>query len=177
MLTHKQPLEETLQCAEHGAHARDSFPASRTITKEQLRTWLASSRRIYVSWNMDTGLRQERLAPTTLDPDKARSYATTLWLRYCCEPPTSLATIEEQTGIARDKVRPTLRVGLNHLRDAFRAPYGSVPDQLQPGTQLSVALFGCGHAIQNTGASFASSERSSSEPASAAILCAFPSEA
>ena len=152
----RQPSEETLQCAEHGAHPWDAFPPSRLVAEEQLHAWLAGSRRIYVSWNMDTGLRQERLAPNTLDPDKVRVYAAILWQRYCSEPPMTVATLAVQTGLPREKVLQTVRVGLNHLRDAFRAPYGSVPDQVQPGTQLAVALFGCAQGAQHTGAPLAS---------------------
>lgn len=156
MLARRLPSEETLLCAEHGAHPWASFPPSRLVTEEQLRAWLAGSRRIHVSWNMDTGTRQERLAPKTLDPDKARAYAAILWQRYCCEPPMTVAALAVQTGLRRDRVFQTLRVGLNHLRDAFHAPYGSVPDQVQPGTQLAVALFGCTPGTQHLGAPLAS---------------------
>lgn len=152
----KTPAAETLQCAEHGWHLGASFPPSRMVTVELLRTWLESSRRIYVSWNIETGVRQERLASTGVDPDKVRTYAALLWLRYCSEAPMTLAALEEQSELARERINPTLRIALNHLRDAFRAPYGSVPDQVEAGTQLAVALFGCAQAERETDAALGS---------------------
>ena len=134
---------DTLQCAEHGGHPGDTYPPSRLVTEAQLREWLTRSRRIYVSWNIETGLRQERLASNSLDPTKVRIYAATLWLRYCSEYPLTDDALELQTEQSRGRVIQSLRAGLNHLRDAFRAPYGIVPAEVEPGTQLAVALFGC----------------------------------
>jgi hypothetical protein len=153
----KTPAAEMLQCAEHGTHPSASFPSSRMVTVELLETWLERSRRIYVSWNIDTGVRRERLASTGLDPDKVRAYAALLWRRYCSEPPMRLAALEEQGELAREKINPTLRIALNHLRDAFRAPYASVPDEIQAGTQLAVALFGCAQENAETDAARGSS--------------------
>ena len=69
----------------------------------------------------------------------------------------TLAALEEQSELAREKINPTLRVALNHLRDAFRAPYGSIPYQVEAGTQLAVALFGCVQAERDTDAALGSS--------------------
>ena len=150
MATSRQSVDETVKCAEHGSHRWDSIPPSRQVTEEQLCGWLASSRRVYVSWNMDTGLRQERLSSTTLDADKARTYSGILWQRYCSELPMTIPELALHTGLARDRLTQALRFALLHLRDAFRAPYGCVPDQVQPGTRLAVALFGCTPVVPDT---------------------------
>jgi hypothetical protein len=152
----RQSAEETVKCAEHGTHPWASIPPTRLVTEEMLRSWLMSSRRVYVSWNIDTGMRHERLSSTTLGVDRAGTYSAILWRRYCSEPPMTIPELALGTGLARDGLIQALRFALIHIRDAFRAPHSSVPDELQPGTRLAVALYACATA-PNTAASLATS--------------------